>query len=84
MKKNISAKSMAQRSKQNAITLVGQFSIFIVETLASLLVQMLVIYHDKVEWIDNSVLLPTVILATAIIAVTSIMASPEIRKFYFS
>ena len=55
---------MAQRSKQNAITLVGQFSIFIVETLASLLVQMLVIYHDKVEWIDNSVLLPTVILAT--------------------
>ena len=75
---------MAQRSKQNAITLVGQFSIFIVETLASLLVQMLVIYHDKVEWIDNSVLLPTVILATAIIAVTSIMASPEIRKFYFS
>ena len=74
---------MAQRSKQNAITLVGQFSIFIVETLASVLVQMLVIYHDKVEWIDNSVLLPLIILATAIIAITSIMASPEIRKFYF-
>ena len=74
---------MAQRSKQNAITLVGQFSIFIVETLASVLVQILVIYHDKVEWIDVSVFLPTVILATAIIAITSIMASPEIRKFYF-
>ena len=74
---------MAQRSNQNAITLVGQFSIFIVETLASLLVQMFVIYHDKVEWIDIGVFLPTVILFTGVIAIASIMASPEIRKFYF-
>ena len=79
---NISEKTFHQRKRKNVITFVGQFACFIAEILVSVILQMLTVYHGSNA--GNGLVPPLAISGSAILAMTFIIASPEIRRFYFN
>ena len=78
---NISEKALYQRKRKNVITFVGQFACFIVEIVVSVIVQILTVYHGSN--VGNGLVPVLFISSSAILSTTFIMASPEIRRFYF-
>ena len=79
---NISEKTFHQRKRKNVITFVGQFACFIVEILVSVILQMLTVYHGSNG--GNGLVPLLAISGSAIMAMTFIIASPEIQRFYFN
>ena len=79
---NISEKTFNQRKRKNVITFVGQFACFIAEILVSVILQILTVYHGSN--VGNGLLPVIFISSSAILSTTFIMASPEIRRFYFN
>ena len=79
---NISEKTFHHRKRKNVITFVGQFACFNVEILVSVILQMLTVYHGSNA--GNGLVPPLAISGSAILAITFIIASPEIRRFYFN
>ena len=79
---NISEAIFRQRKRKNVITFVGQFACFIVEIVVSVIVQILTVYHGSN--VGNGLLPVIFISSSAILSTTFIMASPEIRRFYFN
>ena len=80
--RNISEKAIYQRKRKNVITFGGQFACFIAEILFSVILQMLTVYHGSNA--GNGLVPPLAISGSAILAMTFIIASPEIRRFYFN
>ena len=78
---NISEKVLHQRKRKNVITFVGQFACFIVEIVVSVIVQILTVYHGSN--LGNGLGPVLFISSSAILSTTFIIASPEIRRFYF-
>ena len=79
---NISEKTLDQRKRKNVITFVGQFACFIVEIMVSVILQILTVYHGSNA--GNGLVPFVFISSSAIMTITFIIASPEIRRFYFS
>ena len=79
---NISEKALYQRKRKNVITFVGQFACFIVEIVLSVIVQILTVYHGSN--VGNGLVPLLFISSSAILSTAFIMASPEIRRFYFN
>ena len=79
---NISEKVLDQRKMKNVITFVGQFACFIVEIMVSVILQILTVYHGSNA--GNGLVPFVFISSSAIMTITFIIASPEIRRFYFS
>ena len=79
---NISEEIFRQRKRKNVITFVGQFSCFIVEIVVSVIVQILTVYHGSN--VGNGLVPILFISSSAILSTAFIMASPEIRRFYFN
>ena len=79
---NISEKTFHLRKRKNVITFVGQFACFIAEILVSVILQILTVYHGSN--VGNGLLPVIFISSSAILSTTFIMASPEIRRFYFN
>ena len=79
---NISEKALDQRKRKNVITFVGQFACFIVEIMVSVILQILTVYHGSNA--GNGLVPLIFISSSAIMTITFIMASPEIRRFYFN
>ena len=79
---NISEKTLYQRKRKNVITFVGQFACFIVEIMTTVILQILTVYHGSNA--GNGLLPPLAISGSAMLAMTFIIASPEIRRFYFN
>ena len=79
---NISEEMFCQRKRKNVITFVGQFACFIVEIVVSVIVQILTVYHGSNA--GNGLLPVLFISSSAVLSTTFIMASPEIRRFYFN
>ena len=79
---DISEKTFEQRKRKNVITFVGQFACFIVEIMVSVILQILTVYHGSNA--GNGLVPPIGIFGSAILAITFIIASPEIQRFYFN
>ena len=79
---NISEKTFNQRRRKNVITFVGQFACFIFEILVSVILQILTVYHGSNA--GNGLVPLLAISGAAIVAMTFIIASPEIQRFYFN
>ena len=79
---NISEKAIYQRKRKNVITFVGQFACFIVEIVVSVIVQILTVYHGSNA--GNGLVPVLFISSSAILSAAFIVASPEIRRFYFN
>ena len=79
---NISEKVLDQRKRKNVITFVGQFACFIVEIMVSVILQILTVYHGSNA--GNGLVPFVFISSSAIMTITFIIASPEIRRFYFN
>ena len=79
---NISEKAFNQRRRKNVITFVGQFACFIAEILVSVILQILTVYHGSNA--GNGLVPLLAISGAAILSMTFIIASPEIRRFYFN
>ena len=78
----ISEKALNQRKRKNVITFVGQFICFIFEIMVSVILQILTVYHGSNA--GNGLVPLLAISGNFILAITFIIASPEIRKFYFN
>ena len=70
-----------KRRMQNVITVGGQSASFLIEIIASLIVQLMIIYHEENHVLD----LPLLgIFNSALMTLTFFIASPELQRFYFN
>ena len=71
-----------QRQRKNVITMSSQAATFFIESIASVIFQ--VMLHQNVEYIDEASLPFAVIVIDALVTISHIWAAPELRRFYWN
>ena len=82
----LSPDTIKGRKKQNVITLSGQSISFIVETVAVTIGQLIIFFHNthNTQFPDGSLAASFILPFSAVLTGTFFVASPELRRFYFS
>ena len=74
----VSKQDLINRKQKNVVTLFGQFLSFLTEIIASTIVQIIYASSGTLSGIHH----PTSIFTTAILTVSFILSSPELKRFY--
>ena len=82
MVQGLSSEDLNKRKSRNILTLNGHFSTFVIETIVGILIQVMV---QKNELISGSTFyVPLVIVFSTLQTVSFFLASPELKRFYFT
>ena len=73
----LSKETMKRRRRQNVVTFFGEFASFVIESIFGMILQLMIVYHDKNNF--NGFVPFLGIFAQAILTITFFLASPELK-----
>ena len=80
VKMSLTKKAFSSRRKKNVMTLSGQIINFVMETLLTTIVTLLYTQHGLIEESNFPL---SIVISSSVVAVASILTSPELKKYYF-
>lgn len=79
----LSKETLTYRKKRNAITLSGQVVSFVIETILSLVVSLLLQFNPFPGFMEEPLFPILTFVSSAVVASAQILTSPELKRHYF-